>query len=141
MPDFNHDLIADLRAHDGHPTSGPFVGRPMVILTTVGAKSGEVRETPLVYSRDGDRIVIVASMGGAPRHPSWYHNLVAQPRVTVEIDGQRYPAIAEVADGAERRRLYDQHAAINPSFLEYEARTSRVIPVITLRRAASSAAA
>jgi deazaflavin-dependent oxidoreductase (nitroreductase family) len=141
MPDFNHDLIADLRAHSGHPTSGPFVGRPMVILTTVGAKSGAVRETPLVYSRDGDRIVIVASMGGAPRHPSWYHNLLAQPRVTVEIDGERFPAIAEVAGATERRRLYDQHAAINPSFLEYEARTSRVIPVTTLRREASSAAA
>jgi deazaflavin-dependent oxidoreductase (nitroreductase family) len=141
MSDFNHDLITDLRAHDGHATSGPFVGRPMVILTTIGAKSGEVRETPLVYSRDGDRFVIVASMGGAPRHPSWYHNLVANPRVTVEIDGERFTAIADVADAAERRRLYDQHAAINPSFREYEARTSRVIPVITLQREAASAAA
>ena len=141
MSDFNHDLIADLRANQGHATSGPFVGRPMVILTTVGAKSGATREIPLVYSRDGDRIVIIASMGGAPKHPSWYHNLVAQPRVTVEIDGERFTVIAHVADGAERRRLYDQHAAINPSFLEYEARTTRVIPVITLQREASSAAA
>ena len=141
MSNFNDDLIADLRANDGHATSGPFVGRPMVILTTVGARSGAIRETPLVYTRDGDRIVIVASMGGAPRHPSWYHNLVANPHVTVEIDGGRFGAVAHVADPTERRRLYDQHAAINPSFLEYEARTTRVIPVITLQREASSAAA
>ena len=141
MSDFNHDLIADLRANDGHATSGPFVGRPMVILTTVGAKSGATRETPLVYSRDGDRIVIIASMGGAPSTRPGTTTSSPSRGSTVEIDGERFTAIAHVADGAERRRLYDQHAAINPSFLEYEARTTRVIPVITLQREASSAAA
>ena len=141
MSDFNHDLIADLRANDGHATSGPFVGRPMVILTTVGAKSGDDPRDParLLARRRPDRHHRLDGRGA--EHPSWYHNLVAQPRVTVEIDGERFTAIAHVADGAERRRLYDQHAAINPSFLEYEARTTRVIPVITLQREASSAAA
>ncbi len=141
MSDFNHDLIADLRAHAGQASSGPFVGRQMIILSTTGAKTGQVRETPLVYSRDGDAIVIVASMSGAPRHPAWYHNLVAHPQVTIEIGGKRFEATAHVAEEAERRRLYDQHALTNPSFLEYEARTSRVIPVIVLQRHASSAAA
>jgi deazaflavin-dependent oxidoreductase (nitroreductase family) len=140
MPDFNTALIEDLRAHDGHATSGPFVGRPVLVLTTTGAKSGEKREIPLVYTRDGDDLVIVASMGGAPRNPSWYHNLVANPRVTVEADGETFEADARVAPPDERRRLYDRHAAVNPSFRDYEARTSRVIPVIVLKRVAAAVA-
>ena len=113
----------------------------MLILTTTGAKTGERRETPLAYTRDGDRLVIVASKGGAPSHPAWYHNVVANPAVTVEVDGERFEATATVADGSERRRLYDQHAALHPSFTEYETRTDRVIPVIVLQRKAASAAA
>jgi deazaflavin-dependent oxidoreductase (nitroreductase family) len=140
MANFNQALIDDMRAHQGHPSSGPFVGRDVLILTTTGAKTGETRETPLVYSRSGDDIVIVASMGGAPRHPSWYHNLVAHPRVTIEVDGQRFGAIARVVGPDERRRLYDRHAQTNPSFLEYESKTSRVIPVIVLSRSAAAAA-
>jgi deazaflavin-dependent oxidoreductase (nitroreductase family) len=98
MPNFNETLIEDLRAHDGQATSGPFQGRPVLILTTTGAKSGERRETPLAYTRDGDDIVIVASMGGAPRNPAWYHNLVANPRVTVELGGETFQADARVTD-------------------------------------------
>ena len=134
MSDFTTDLIADLRANHGQATSGPFVGRPMVILTTTGAKTGTTRTTPLVYSRDGDDVVIVASKGGAPTHPAWYHNIVANPHVTVEIDGERYDAHATVTDPAERRRLYDQHAELHPGFIEYETKTDRVIPVIVIRR-------
>jgi deazaflavin-dependent oxidoreductase (nitroreductase family) len=140
VSDFNTALIADLRANHGRPTSGPFVGRPVLILGTTGAKTGERREAPLVYSRDGDSLVIIASMGGAPRHPSWYLNIVVDPRVTVEVDGETFMARARVVGESERRRLYDQHAAINPSFTEYEAKTSRVIPVIVLEREASAAA-
>jgi deazaflavin-dependent oxidoreductase (nitroreductase family) len=140
MADFNQTLIDDLRAHEGHPTSGPFVGRAVLILTTTGARTGELRETPLAYSRSGDDIVIVASMGGAPRNPSWYHNLVANPRVTVEVDGVRFDAVARVAGPEERRRLYDRHAQEHPSFREYEAKTSRVIPVIVLSLSAAAAA-
>jgi deazaflavin-dependent oxidoreductase (nitroreductase family) len=140
MSDFNQSLIDDMRAHRGHPTSGPFVGRDVMILTTTGAKTGETRETPLVYTRSGDDLVIVASMGGAPRNPSWYHNLVAHPRVMVELDGTRFGAVARVAGPEERRRLYDQHAQVNPGFLEYEKKTSRVIPVVVLSRSAAAAA-
>ena len=142
MSDFNSNLIDEIRVTKGHLTSGPFAGRQVLVLTTTGAKTGEKRETPLVYSRDGNDIVIIASMGGAPSHPAWYHNLVANPRVTIEVDGDRIDAIAHVADGDERRRLYDQHADLHPSFTEYEAKTGgRVIPVIVLRRAEASAAA
>src|ERR1700716_1258684 len=94
--DFNRALIADMRAHGGKATSGPFMGRDVLILTTRGAKSGEVREIPLVYTRDGDRYVIIASKGGAPTNPSWYHNLVTTPDVTLEILGEKFPARARV---------------------------------------------
>jgi len=140
VSDFNNALIADLRAHDGQPTSGPFVGRPVLILATTGARSGEHRETPLVYSRDGDTFVVIASKGGAPTHPAWYFNILADPRVTVEVAGETFETRARIAGDVERRRLYDQHAAINPTFTEYEAKTSRVIPVIILEREASAAA-
>ena len=140
MSDFNQRLIDDLRAHGGKASSGPFVGRPMVILTTTGARTGQRREIPLVYSRDGDAVVIVASKGGAPTDPAWFHNLVKHPLVTVEIDGERYEAVARVADPDERRRLYDQHAALHPGFRDYEAKTSRVIPVVVLTRRVAAAA-
>lgn len=130
--DFNRALIQDLRAHGGKVTSGPFMGRNVLILTTKGAKSGEVRETPLVYTRDGDHYVIVASKGGAPTHPSWYHNLVANPDVDIEVLGKKLKARARVSDGDEYERLYQHHATINPSFHEYRQRTSRKIPAIVL---------
>ena len=118
------------------------MGSQVLILTTTGAKSGERRETPLAYSTDGDDIVIVASMGGAPQHPSWYHNIVANPNVQIEVDGKAYDATATVVDETERRRLYDAHAEIFPGFAEYEARTGgRVIPVIVLHKVAARAVA
>jgi deazaflavin-dependent oxidoreductase (nitroreductase family) len=142
MSDFNTNLIAQIRAGGGHLTDGPFAGRQVLILTTTGAKSGQSRETPLVYSRDGDNIVIIASMGGAPSHPSWYHNIVANPRVTIEVDGKKLQADAHIAEGDERRRLYDQHADLHDSFTEYEAKTGgRVIPVIVLQDVKATAAA
>ena len=142
MHDFNSTLIDQIRATNGHLTEGPFAGRQVLVLTTTGAKTGETRETPLVYSRDGDDIVIIASMGGAPSHPAWYHNIVANPRVTIEVDGAKIEATARITEGDERRRLYDQHAELHDSFTEYEAKTGgRVIPVVVLRRAEASAAA
>lgn len=134
--DFNRDLIADLRAHGGKATSGPFVGRDVLILSTKGAKSGDIRENPLVYTRDGDQYVIVASKGGAPTHPSWYHNLVRHPDVTVELLGQKFKAHARFPKGDEYERLYLQHATINPTFHDYRKRTTRQIPVIVLERTA-----
>lgn len=127
-------LIEDLRAHDGVVTAGPFLGRPVLLLTTTGAKTGRPRLVPLVYSRDGDHLVIVASKGGAPAHPAWYVNLEANPVVTVEAGGETFRARARVVAGAERERLYAAHAAIHPSFHDYRERTSRVIPVVVLER-------
>ena len=136
MSDFNSSLIDQIRTGNGHLTDGPFAGRQVLVLTTTGAQSTEKREAPLVYSRDGDDIVIIASMGGAPSHPAWYHNIVANPRVTIEVDGAKIEATARITEGDERRRLYDQHATLHPSFTEYETKTDRVIPVFVLEPAA-----
>jgi len=131
---WNDDLIADFRAH-GKVTRGPFLGRDVLLLTTKGAKTGEQRTSPLVYSKDGDKLVIVASKGGAPTNPGWFHNLKANPVVSVELGGERFDARATVATPeSERRRLYDQHSVKNPGFRDYEKRTTRRIPVITLER-------
>jgi deazaflavin-dependent oxidoreductase (nitroreductase family) len=132
---FNDDLIAHFRKNRGVITEGPFTGRDVLLLTTTGAKSGAPRTHPLVYTKDGDRYLIIASKGGAPTHPSWYHNVRAHPEVTVEVGDQKFRAKAiRVARGPERRRLYDQHAAINPGFKDYERKTTRVIPAILLER-------
>lgn len=132
---FDDDLIAHFRKNRGTITEGPFTGRDVLVLTTTGAKSGEPRTHPLVYTRDGDRYLIIASNDGAPTHPSWYHNLRAHLEVTVEVGPQQFRARAiPVAGGAERRRLYDQHAATNSGFKEYEKKTDRVIPAILLER-------
>lgn len=132
--DSNSALIEDFRAHEGHASTGPFVGRNLLLLTTIGRKTGTLRTTPLVYITDHDRLVIVASKGGAPSNPAWYLNLVDDPQVTVEVGTETFKALASVAGPAERRRLYDAHAAINPGFREYESRTTREIPVVVLSR-------
>src|SRR5262245_32930807 len=137
---WNHGLIDDYRAH-GKPTVGHFVGRQVLLLTTTGAKSGEQRTSPLVWTQDGGHVVIVASMGGAPTHPHWYTNLVANPTVTIELNGETFQARATVvADPAERRRIYDQHAELHPSFTEYEQKTTREIPVVYIDRIGTTAA-
>ncbi len=132
--DFTNALIADFRANGGKVSSGPFLGRNLLLLTTTGARTGQPRLSPLVYTRDGDRIVIVASKGGAPTHPAWYHNLLANPVATVELGGETFQARASVAEGPERDRLYAAHVVDHPAFAEYQAKTTRVIPVILLDR-------
>jgi deazaflavin-dependent oxidoreductase (nitroreductase family) len=131
---FTDSLIADFRAHGGKTTSGPFVGRNLLLLTTKGARSGEDRLVPVVYSKAGDRYVVVASKGGAPTNPAWYANLVANPVVSVEVDGEKFNARATAVEGPERDRLYDCHAAENPSFNDYRTKTARRIPVVLLDR-------
>jgi deazaflavin-dependent oxidoreductase (nitroreductase family) len=130
--DFNRALIKDLREHEGKATSGPFLGADVLILTTHGAKSGEVRENPLAYSRKGGHYVIVASKGGAPTHPSWYHNLVANPVVTIEVLGKKLKAKASIASEDEYETLYSKHAERMPGFNEYRTKTTRKIPVVIL---------
>ena len=132
---FNDDLMDQFRKNRGVITEGPFTGRDLLVLTTTGASSGQPRAHPLAYTRDGDKYLVIASMSGAPTHPAWYHNLRKHPEVTVEVGSERFRAKATaIAHGPERRRLYDQHAAINPGFKEYEQKTTRVIPAVLLER-------
>jgi deazaflavin-dependent oxidoreductase (nitroreductase family) len=126
--DYNRELIDQFRANNGAMPNGS----RLLLLTTTGAKSGQQRVNPLAFTRDGDRYVVIASKGGYPSNPDWYHNLVAHPEVTVEADGQRFRARAVVTEGAERERLFDAHAALMPNFAEYQTKTSRTIPVVVL---------
>lgn len=134
MKDFNNQVIAEFRANGGK-VGGMFEGAPMILVTTTGAKSGQPRVAPLVYTTDGDRIVIIASKGGAPTHPDWYHNIVANPEITVEVGGETFPARAEIAPEPERTRLFNAQADLMPNFAEYQKNTDRTIPVITISRA------
>jgi deazaflavin-dependent oxidoreductase (nitroreductase family) len=128
---FNQQIIRQFRANGGK-TDYP---GPLVLLTTTGAKSGQPRTTPVAYSIDGAHLVIIASAGGAPTHPDWYHNLVAHPMVTVELGSETFQARARVVAGAERDRLYAQHAlALGFSISDYRQKTTRQIPVIILAR-------
>lgn len=134
--EFNRGVIEEFRANDG-VCSGPFEGMPMILVTMTGAKSGRQLTSPLVYTTDGDDVVIIASKGGAPSHPNWYHNLVANPTVTVEIGTESWEATAQLAEGEERQRLYDAQAAKMPQFAEYEksaGEAGREIPVFRLVR-------
>lgn len=129
----NEPVIADLREH---PERVARRRNPVLLLTTTGARSGRPSVTPLNYSRaEGDRFVVIASSGGSARHPGWYHNLVADPRVTVELPGETFLARARVASEPERTRLYDAHARAMPFFDGYRRRVkAREIPVVVLER-------
>jgi deazaflavin-dependent oxidoreductase (nitroreductase family) len=130
---FNQALIDEFRANDGK-VSGAFADAPLLLLTTTGAKSGQQRTSPVVYTADGDRLVIIASYAGRPVNPAWFNNLLANPEVTVEVPGETYAARAVVASGEYRDRLYAAQAAQMPAFGEYQAKTTRQIPVVTLER-------
>ena len=130
--DFNRRLIDDLRAHSGRATSGPFAGRELLILKTRGARTGTQREHPLAFTRSGQDYVVVGSKGGAPKHPAWYHNLVADSEVGIEVHGHAFRARARVAEGDEYDRLFNAHADRMPAFRDYQLRTTRKLPVIVL---------
>jgi deazaflavin-dependent oxidoreductase (nitroreductase family) len=134
LREFNDKLIEEFRANGGKVLSGPFVGAPLLLLTTTGAKSGRPTTTPLVYTRDGDRIVIIASKAGAPEHPSWYHNLKAHPTPTIELGKEKFQARAVITTGSERERLFNAQAKAMPAFVGYQKNTTRQIPVIVLER-------
>ena len=134
MPnEFNQRIINEFRANAGK-VGPPFEGAPMVLLTTTGAKTGQPHTTPLVYLPDGDRVVVFASMGGAPRDPQWYRNLRANSEVTVEVGTERYEADAVVITGEERDELYRRQSERFPAFAEYQSKTARLIPVVALVR-------
>jgi len=128
-------LIADLRANNGRPSSGPLAGQPLLLLWSTGAKSGKQRRSILTFSRDGEDYIVAGSKSGAPTHPAWYYNVQENPEVTVEIGTEKFPATATVEEGAERDRLWAQHVEQLPRFGDYPAQTGgRVIPTIRLRR-------
>ena len=131
--DYNRQLIEEFRANRSK-SGGPFEGRPLLLLTTTGAKSGQRRTTPVMYLADGDRLLVFATKAGAPTNPAWYHNLLAHPEVTVEVGTQTYEATATSLTGEERDRLYAKQASLYPQFGQYQARATRKIPVIALER-------
>ena len=131
---WNDQIIAEFRANGGK-VGGPFEGAPMVLVTHTGARSGVERTTPLMGQVRGDDLVIFASKAGAPDNPDWYHNLVANPTATVEFGTETFTATARVAEGAERDELWEAQKVAYPQFAEYEASTSRTIPVVVLERA------
>ena len=135
MNDWNTQIIKEFRENDGK-VGGQFEGAPLLLLATTGAKTGKARTAPLVYLADGDRAVIFASKAGADTNPDWYHNLRANPKVTVEQGTETYDAHATILEGAERDRLFETQKQRFANFSEYEAGTSRVIPVIALERLA-----
>ena len=134
MSDFNQAIIDEFRANGGK-VGGYFAGANMLLLHTIGAKSGQPRTNPLVYTTDGDRLVIIASKGGSDSNPDWYYNLSANPTVTVELGDEKFEARATaVTQEPERSRLYAKMVAHRSGFADYEQKTSRKIPAIVLER-------
>ncbi len=130
---WNQKVIDEFRANGGK-VGGMFAGGPLLLLTTTGAKTGRRLTSPLMYNTDGTNLLVFASKGGAPSNPAWYHNLLANPQVTVEVGTETYEARAVPVTGEERDRLYSHHAGQFPQFAEYQANTDRTIPVIALER-------
>ena len=131
--DRNSATIKEFRENQGK-VGGRFEGAPLLLLSTTGAKTGEARVNPLMYLPDGQRMLVFATRGGAPKSPGWYHNLVANPDVTVEVGTAKFPAKATVVTGTVRDEVYFKQASLYPQFAEYEKRTTRKIPVIALTR-------
>jgi deazaflavin-dependent oxidoreductase (nitroreductase family) len=130
---WNEKVMADFRANGGR-VGGDFTGVPMVIVHHTGAKSGKVRHAPLCYLPNGDDVVIFGSMGGAPNNPAWYHNLIANPDTMIELGTEIVPVHVREAEGAERNELFERQKKAMPPFADYEAATTRVIPVLVLER-------
>ena len=129
--EYNQKIIDEFRANGGEVTGR---GKSLLLLHTVGAKSQKEHINPVAHTRDGDRYVIIASKGGAPKHPDWYFNIVANPVVTVEVGTETFQVQATIAKEPERTRLYDQMSAVMPGFAEYQKKTERIIPVVVLSR-------
>jgi deazaflavin-dependent oxidoreductase (nitroreductase family) len=130
---WNQQIVEEFRTHGGQ-VGGPFEAATLALVTTTGARSGKRTTNPLTYLSDGERILIFASNAGGPTNPAWYHNVVANPQVTVEIGAETYPGIAIPLHGEERDRLYARQAQLVPAYAEYQAKTSRPIPVVAVYR-------
>lgn len=133
MSDWNQKIIDEFRSNEGY-VGGHFANNTLLLLHTTGARSGKERVNPLVTYEEGDRLVIIASKGGAKSHPDWYYNLKANPVVTVEYSTETFKALAKETSEPERTRLYEKMETKMASFTEYRKRAGRVIPVLTLSR-------
>ena len=129
--DWNTRIIEEFRANGGK-VGGQFAGAPLLLLHTTGAKTGQARVNPMMYLADGDDHVVFASKAGAPTNPDWYHNLLANPRASIEVGDQTLNVVARVADGETRERLWSRQKELYPGFADYEAKTTRQIPVVIL---------
>ena len=138
--DFNEKIIEEFRANGGK-VGGRFEGAPLLLLHTSGAKTGRTRVKPLAYRRDGNRLVVFGTKGGSPTHPDWFHNLEANPRVTVEVGTDRFEADARVAQPEERDRIWRLQTQDVPVMADYRERVDRTIPVVILERVDRSAEA
>jgi deazaflavin-dependent oxidoreductase (nitroreductase family) len=132
--DWNTKIIEEFRANHGK-VGGPFEGAPLLLLHTTGAKSGQARVSPVMYQADGDDHVVFASKAGAPTNPDWYHNLLANPRASIEVGDQTLDVVAKVVEDDERERLWSRQKELYPGFADYEAKTTRQIPVVALEAA------
>ncbi|QBD75544.1 nitroreductase family deazaflavin-dependent oxidoreductase [Ktedonosporobacter rubrisoli] len=137
MNDWNQQIIEEFRIHGGK-VKGAFEGVPLLLLTTTGAKSGQKRINPLTYFRDGERLFIFATKGGAPTNPGWYYNMLAHPHVTVELGTEQFEATAVLLAGEERDKVYAREVQIHPGAADYEKKTTRKIPVVELVRRQSA---
>lgn len=133
MSEWNRPVIEEFRAGGGR-VGGMFEGAALLLLTSTGAKTGEPHTTPLGYLPNGDRLLVFASNAGGPRHPAWYHNVRADPRVTVEVGTERFEGAAIPVEGEERDELYARQGELVPAYADYQRRTTRVIPVVALHR-------
>jgi deazaflavin-dependent oxidoreductase (nitroreductase family) len=128
---WNTAIIEEFRTNAGK-VGGPFAGKSLLLLHTIGAKSGQPRINPVACIKDGDRLVIIASKSGAPTNPDWYYNIRAHPLVSVETGTEQFQVRATIAVEPERTRLYNKMVEMMPGFAEYQRKTTRVIPVIIL---------
>jgi deazaflavin-dependent oxidoreductase (nitroreductase family) len=133
LNDFNQKVITEFRANQGKG-SGQMAGMPLLLLTTTGNKTGRALTKPLAYTKDGDRIFVIASFAGSPKNPAWFNNLVANPTVTVELEAERFQARARITSGEERDRLFKLQAEKMGIFYDYQKKTTRQIPVVVLER-------
>ncbi|NNN01761.1 MAG: nitroreductase family deazaflavin-dependent oxidoreductase [Acidimicrobiaceae bacterium] len=133
VQDWNATIIEEFRANGGR-VGGNFEGAPVLLLHTTGAKSGIERVNPMMYLDEDGRIYVFASKAGADTHPDWYHNLLANPQVSVELGAEHFTGVANNVVGPERSRVYAKQAERFPGFAEYQEKTTRVIPVIELVR-------
>lgn len=133
MNDWNRKIVEEFRQNGGK-VGGQFEGAPMILVHHVGARSGTARVNPMVYFQDGERLLVVASKGGAPTNPDWYHNLKAHPHTEAEVGTERFPVTVTELTGNERADAWQQIVAVLPGFADYQTKTDRIIPVLALTR-------